>query len=137
VIDLSREVLRDKIYRALPDYPYASILVALVIGEQSEVAQTDWKLFNRTGIGHLVSISGLHITMVAGLFASLAGMVWRQSWFFGAGKACLLVPAQTVSVIRRSLNCDCLCCFGRFRSSRTTYSVFITFVCNSANLKPA
>jgi predicted membrane metal-binding protein len=31
----------------------------LVIGDQRAVNQSDWKIFNRTGIGHLISISGL------------------------------------------------------------------------------
>ena len=53
--------------------PYAGVLIALVIGDQSGISQRQWALFNRTGIGHLVSISGLHITMIAGLFASLCG----------------------------------------------------------------
>ncbi|UUZ54662.1 ComEC/Rec2 family competence protein [Massilia sp. H-1] len=38
-------------------------------------------MFNRTGVGHLISISGLHITMVAGLFAALASQLWRRSFF--------------------------------------------------------
>jgi competence protein ComEC len=50
-------------------------------------------VFNRTGIGHLISISGLHITMVAGLFAALVQALWRRSFFTGA-QLPLLLPAQ-------------------------------------------
>jgi competence protein ComEC len=32
--------------------------VALVIGDQRGIPQSDWKVFNRTGIGHLVSMVG-------------------------------------------------------------------------------
>jgi competence protein ComEC len=55
-------------------------------------------VFNRTGIGHLVSISGLHITMVAGLFALAAFTLWRHS-FFTRAQLPLLLPAQKVAAL--------------------------------------
>ncbi|MBC7414255.1 MAG: DUF4131 domain-containing protein, partial [Herminiimonas sp.] len=55
LVELTRGLLRDKILAALPGQPYAGVLVALVIGDQRAVAQSDWTIFNRTGIGHLVS----------------------------------------------------------------------------------
>jgi competence protein ComEC len=60
--------------------------------------QSDWKVFNRTGIGHLVSISGLHITMVAGLFALAAFTLWRHS-FYTRAQLPLLLPAQKVAAL--------------------------------------
>lgn len=50
------------------------------MGDQSGIARDDWDLFRRTGISHLVSISGLHITMIAGLFAALWMTLWRRSF---------------------------------------------------------
>jgi competence protein ComEC len=64
-------MLRDRIHAALPGKAHAGVIVALVIGDQREISQSDWTVFNRAGIGHLISISGLHITMIAGLFAGL------------------------------------------------------------------
>jgi competence protein ComEC len=32
-----------------------------VIGDQNAIAQSDWRVFNATGVGHLISISGLHV----------------------------------------------------------------------------
>lgn len=72
-----RGALRDKIEASLPGYEYTQVLVALVIGEQRGIPQAQWQLFNRSGIGHLISISGLHITMLASLAATLAGLIWR------------------------------------------------------------
>ncbi|MGV3655381.1 MAG: DNA internalization-related competence protein ComEC/Rec2 [Noviherbaspirillum sp.] len=92
-VERCRGWLRDRILGALPGKRYAGVLVALVVGEQREIGQSDWKVFNRTGTGHLVSISGLHITMVAGLFAALAQALWRRSFFTGA-QLPLLLPAQ-------------------------------------------
>ncbi|MCO5107259.1 MAG: DNA internalization-related competence protein ComEC/Rec2 [Burkholderiaceae bacterium] len=45
----------------------ASVLVALVVGDQAAIPSRWWEIFNKTGVGHLMSISGLHITMLAGL----------------------------------------------------------------------
>ena len=102
IIDRSRSVLRDRIHAALPTQAYAGVIVALVVGDQREVAQSDWKIFNRTGIGHLVSISGLHITMVAGLFASLMFYLWRHSFFTNA-QLPLRLPAQKVAALSGAL----------------------------------
>jgi competence protein ComEC len=98
VIEHSRAVLRARILAALPDKPYAGVIVALVVGDQRGIDQSDWKVFTNTGIGHLVSISGLHITMVAGLFALAAFTLWRHS-FFTRAQLPLLLPAQKVAAL--------------------------------------
>lgn len=93
-----RSVLRERIYRALPDGEYAGVIVALVIGDQKAISQSDWEIFNRTGISHLVAISGLHITMISSLFALLAGALWRRSFFTGKQWP-LILPAQKAAAI--------------------------------------
>ncbi|MDQ1816991.1 DNA internalization-related competence protein ComEC/Rec2 [Massilia sp. CCM 9210] len=98
VIEHCRATLRERILRALPGKEYAGVIVALVVGDQRSIGQADWDVFNRTGVGHLISISGLHITMVAGLFASLASALWRRSFFTGA-QLPLLMPAQKVAAL--------------------------------------
>lgn len=98
IVDYCRAILRTRILQALPDHPYAGVIVALVVGDQRTVSQSDWKVFNRAGIGHLISISGLHITMVAGLFAALAAFLWRRS-FFTSAQLPLRLPAQKVAAL--------------------------------------
>jgi competence protein ComEC len=98
MIEHSRAALRARILAALPDRPYAGVIVALVVGDQRGIDQADWKVFTNTGIGHLVSISGLHITMVAGLFAFVAFTLWRYS-FFTRAQLPLLLPAQKVAAL--------------------------------------
>ncbi len=93
-----RSVLRERIYRALPDCEYAGVMVALVIGDQKAISQSDWEIFNRTGISHLVAISGLHITMISSLFALFIGSLWRRSFFTGKQWP-LILPAQKVAAI--------------------------------------
>jgi competence protein ComEC len=92
----ARVWLRERISAALPDARYAGVIIALVIGDQRDIAQSDWEVFNRTGIGHLVSISGLHITMIAALFSGLVHFLWRHSFFIGSTLP-LHVPARKVS----------------------------------------
>ena len=84
-IERVRSLLRDRIEAALADgrppgdvAPYAGVLVALVVGDQRAIAQSDWEVFNRTGIGHLVSISGLHVSMLATLGAWAVLAWWRR-----------------------------------------------------------
>ena len=66
-----RERIRARIVEALPGAPYAGVIVALAIGDQRAIPQDQWTVFNRTGVSHLISISGLHVTA----FAALAGAV--------------------------------------------------------------
>ena len=92
-----RGMLRQRILQALPDQPYRGVIVALVVGDQRAIDQADWNIFNRTGIGHLISISGLHITMIAALAAALLHGLWRHS-FFTRLSLPLFLPAQKVAV---------------------------------------
>ncbi|NML60792.1 DNA internalization-related competence protein ComEC/Rec2 [Massilia sp. RP-1-19] len=98
LVERSRATLRARIRAALAGKEYAGVIVALVVGDQRAIDQSDWKVFNRTGISHLVSISGLHITMVAGLFAVIASSLWRRSFFTDA-QLPLIVPAPKVAAL--------------------------------------
>ncbi|HWY72080.1 MAG TPA: DNA internalization-related competence protein ComEC/Rec2 [Burkholderiaceae bacterium] len=94
MIDRARDGLRGRLQRLLQGRRYGGVIIALVMGDQALIAQSDWTLFNRTGISHLVSISGLHITMIAGLVALAAGAAWRLSHRLVA-----VSPVQTVRAI--------------------------------------
>ncbi|HEY1150137.1 MAG TPA: DNA internalization-related competence protein ComEC/Rec2 [Pseudoduganella sp.] len=98
-VERSRSVLRAKIQRALEGRTYAGVIVALAIGDQRGIPQSDWQIFNRTGISHLISISGLHITMVAGLVALLATWLWRHSFFVQGAALPLILPAQKLGAV--------------------------------------
>lgn len=79
ILELLRERVRDRMNTVLQDRPYAGVLRALAIGDESGILQADWQTFLRTGTNHLMSISGLHITMLAGLAFSLTYALWRRS----------------------------------------------------------
>jgi len=97
-VERLRGRLRARILEALPNQPYAGVIVALVIGDQRAVGQRDWQIFARTGVSHLISISGLHITMIAGLLAALTGYLWRHS-FFTRAQLPLRLPAQKAAAL--------------------------------------
>jgi competence protein ComEC len=82
VVERLRETLRDRMSQGLGGWPpeVRGVLIALVIGDQAAIPGRWWEVFNRTGIGHLMSISGLHITMLAALGAGLAGRAWKSPW---------------------------------------------------------
>ena len=65
------EKLRERIWNALPGAPYAGVLSALAVGDQRSIDSPQWQLFARTGVSHLMSISGLHITLFAWAAAAI------------------------------------------------------------------
>src|SRR5207237_1110519 len=77
-VEKAREAVRDRFNAVLGATPAAGILAALAVGDQRAISREEWQLFNRTGVTHLMSISGLHVTLVSGLFAWLVGAAWRR-----------------------------------------------------------
>jgi competence protein ComEC len=75
-VDRWRQDLRDAIERTVDDPRTAGVLAALAVGDQSAISREDWQLFRDTGVAHLMSISGLHVTM----FAWLAGLAVAAAW---------------------------------------------------------
>jgi competence protein ComEC len=68
LINTGRYRLKLIIERLLSDSPYIGLVLALTLGDKSEISQTEWQLFSATGSNHLFVISGLHIGMIAGFF---------------------------------------------------------------------
>jgi competence protein ComEC len=78
-IEQAREAVRDRFKSALGETPSAGILAALAVGDQRAISNEEWRLFGRTGVTHLMSISGLHVTLVSGLCAWLVAALWRRN----------------------------------------------------------
>jgi competence protein ComEC len=72
----------------------AGLLAALIVGDQNAIDRADWDVFRATGVAHLMSISGLHITMFAWAAAALVGALWRRSQ-----RLCLAWPAQHAALL--------------------------------------
>ncbi len=58
-----RNLLQERLYRALPDKE-ASILAKMLLGVNTGLDEGVKELYQRNGIIHILSISGLHITML-------------------------------------------------------------------------
>ena len=88
-VERVRQGVRDAIALRVADPRAAGVLAALAVGDQAAIERSDWELFRATGIAHLVSISGLHVTMFAWLAGALVGALWRRS-----ERAMLRVPVS-------------------------------------------
>jgi competence protein ComEC len=74
----ARASVRERFEKHLGATPAAGILTALAVGDQRAISAEEWRLFGRTGVTHLMSISGLHVTLVSGLLAWLVAAAWRR-----------------------------------------------------------
>jgi competence protein ComEC len=74
----ARQWVSSRIEAQVSEPRSAGVLAALVVGNQSAIERTDWELFRTTGVAHLMSISGLHVTMFAWLAIACVGMLWRR-----------------------------------------------------------
>ncbi len=94
----ARHVARAGMRQALGESRYGAVMIALAIGDQDGVLVEDWRIFGRTGITHLVSISGSHVTMLAAMGAWCAMLLWKRSRL-GRLPACEWLPARLVGAI--------------------------------------
>lgn len=60
-----RDALRKRITDVAGDLPGLGLLLALGLGDQSQLQPADWQLMSKGGLNHLFVISGLHISLVA------------------------------------------------------------------------
>ena len=88
-LDTQRDRIRAHLLRSLADRPYAGVVIALAIGDQNAIPSAQWTLFRHTGVTHLMSISGLHVTLFSSLVYLLISRLWRRS-----PRLCLYLPAR-------------------------------------------
>jgi competence protein ComEC len=93
-VERLRQQVREQIFDAVPDRAQAGLLAALVVGDQRAIERADWDVFRATGVAHLMSISGLHITMFAWAATLAVGWLWRRSSRF-----CLWLPAPQAALL--------------------------------------
>ncbi len=93
-IEQARQRVRDAVFERLQDRRVAGIVAALVVGDQNAIDQSDWDVFRAAGVAHLMSISGLHVTMFAWGAALTLGWLWRRS-----SQLCLAWPASHAALV--------------------------------------
>jgi len=101
-MERARQRVRDAIFERLlasggderERVRLAGVVAALVVGDQQAIDRADWDVFRATGVAHLMSISGLHVTLFAWLAAMAIGWLWRRS-----PRLCLALPAPTAGLL--------------------------------------
>ncbi|BAU48453.1 competence protein ComEC [Sulfurifustis variabilis] len=89
-----RQGLGERLRAVLGERAHAGLIVALANGDTRGITDAQWNLLRRTGTVHLVAISGLHISLVAGLVFFLARFAW--AW---PGYTVLRVPAPIFGAV--------------------------------------
>jgi len=79
LLERIREWMRERLLSALPEGKGRGMLLALTLGDRSEVGPTDKEVLALTGTSHLFAISGLHIGLSAVAFGGLITWGWRRT----------------------------------------------------------
>ena len=97
-VERARQAVREAIFQRVDNRQLAGVVAALVVGDQNAIERADWDVFRATGVAHLMSISGLHITMFAWAASLLVGWLWRRS--AGLSPAfCHALPASSAGAL--------------------------------------
>jgi competence protein ComEC len=81
MIDGWRDAMRNRLNQSLAGQPYAGVVAGLAVGDQNAITDAQWTLFRNTGVTHLMSISGLHVTLLASMIFALVNWGWRRIGF--------------------------------------------------------
>jgi competence protein ComEC len=74
--------------------PRSALLQALVLGDQGGIRTDLREVFMRAGVVHVLSVSGLHVALVAaGAFALAQGLLGRSEWLL------LTVPVRPLAAV--------------------------------------
>jgi len=73
-----RWLAMSKLLSVLPQNTgFSGLNIALVLGEGSGISPEQWQVLRDTGTLHLAVVSGMHITLIAGLAWALAVGLWK------------------------------------------------------------
>lgn len=78
----------------LGGHPEAGLIKALALGVTDGITQPQWQVLSLTGTTHLVAISGLHVSLAAGLMFFLARRLWSLT-----GYGVLYLPAPRFAAL--------------------------------------
>lgn len=78
-VDSLRMAMRDRLAGMLVDEPALGLILGLTLGDRSLMTEPQWDDLIATGTNHLLAISGLHVTMIAGLVWALVRWLWARA----------------------------------------------------------
>lgn len=80
-LDLARRAAAGVIRERVPSRQASALACALLLGERSRMPASVRRVFREAGISHMLSVSGLHVALVAGaLFLALRRAAGRSWW---------------------------------------------------------
>ncbi len=121
-----RDEIRQRIFANLgQDSPAAGLIAALTVGDQNAISGAGWRVYNRTGTSHLVSISGLHVTLFAVLVMWVFNSIWRR-----IPALSLRVPAIKAALAAGLIAACFYVCLAGFQvpAQRTLYMLMVVTV---------
>ena len=77
-LDGLRQQLVARLYRTIGPGRDAALVAALALGAQQDIARPQWQALAASGLTHVVSVSGLHISLLAGLVFWLVRRLLRM-----------------------------------------------------------
>ncbi len=72
--------------------PRTAMAAALLLGDQGKIAPATYEAFAKTGLSHIISLSGSHLAIIA-------GMVWWVGKMLGVRKQLRAILAMTIIVL--------------------------------------
>ena len=128
-----REDLKSFIGRNLPS-DQSGLICGMLFGDKSRMTENDKTLFYRTGIGHVMAVSGLHLMIFCGIFNYIlrkrrAGRIQKAMIISAVVLFFAVFSGMSVSILRASL----MMLIGIsaplfFRKADTASSVSIAFI---------
>ncbi len=85
------------IARALPE-PQASLLIGILLGQESGISADVREDFNATGASHVIAISGFNMALIAGFLSRALALIWPARRALTASASALVIGAYTLFV---------------------------------------
>jgi competence protein ComEC len=105
IIYMVKSFIDDRIKQYFTE-PVASIVSGLLLGLRQNIARNILDDFSRTGLTHILAISGYNITMVISIFAAFLGACGRKTRFWGTAVGIfvfVVLTGMSASVIRAAI----------------------------------
>jgi competence protein ComEC len=105
ILSVKREQLTQHILASMPA-DAGAIGAALVTGDQGHISEADAQAMRDSGLAHLLSISGLHVTAVVGfIFIAVSRLLSLSSWLALRFSVPICAAAAAASSARRATAC--------------------------------
>ncbi len=97
-VQQARDRMRERLRADIASPRASGVMVALLAGDQAAINDSDWAVFRVTGIAHLISVSGLHVTMFAWVAMIALRVLWRSAGRHAPGLL-WAVPAPVAAAV--------------------------------------